>query len=52
MLVADDQALIRTGLIALVNAVSGLEIAGEAADGEQAVALTAETHPDVVLTSC
>jgi DNA-binding NarL/FixJ family response regulator len=49
VLVADDQALIRTGLAALVNAAPGLEIAGEAADGEQAVALTARTRPDVVL---
>ncbi|MEV4357978.1 response regulator [Nonomuraea sp. NPDC004186] len=49
VLIADDQALIRAGLIALVNAAPGLEVAGEAADGEQAVTLTASARPDVVL---
>jgi DNA-binding NarL/FixJ family response regulator len=49
VLVADDQDLIRGGLVALFNAAPGLEIAGEAADGEQAVALAAETRPDIVL---
>ncbi|GAA2614986.1 response regulator [Paractinoplanes durhamensis] len=48
VLVADDQPLIRAGLVALFRA-AGLEVAGEAADGAQAVALTAETRPDVVL---
>jgi DNA-binding NarL/FixJ family response regulator len=49
VLVADDQDLIRAGLVALFNAAPGLEVAGEAADGEQAVALAADTRPDVVL---
>jgi DNA-binding NarL/FixJ family response regulator len=49
VLVADDQALIRAGLVALFNAAPGLEVVGEAADGEQAVALAAATDPDVVL---
>jgi DNA-binding NarL/FixJ family response regulator len=49
VLVADDQDLIRAGLVALFNAAPGLEVAGEAADGEQAVALAADTEPDVVL---
>jgi DNA-binding NarL/FixJ family response regulator len=49
VLVADDQALIRVGLVALLNAAPGLEVAGEAADGAEAVARTAETRPDVVL---
>jgi DNA-binding NarL/FixJ family response regulator len=49
VLVADDQELIRAGLVALFRAAPGLEIVGEAGDGAQAVALTAETRPDVVL---
>ncbi|GIF20319.1 DNA-binding NarL/FixJ family response regulator [Actinoplanes tereljensis] len=49
VLVADDQPLIRAGLVALFRAADGLEVAGEAADGAEAVALTAQTRPDVVL---
>jgi DNA-binding NarL/FixJ family response regulator len=49
VLVADDQALIRAGLIALCNAAPGLEVAGEAADGAQAVRMAAETRPDIIL---
>jgi DNA-binding NarL/FixJ family response regulator len=49
VLVADDQALIRAGLVALLTAAPGFEVVGEAADGEQAVALAAATAPDVVL---
>jgi DNA-binding NarL/FixJ family response regulator len=49
VLVCDDQALIRAGLAALFTAAPGFEVAGEAADGEQAVALAADTKPDVIL---
>ena len=49
VLVADDQALIWAGLVALFTAAPGLAVVGEAADGAQAVTLTAETAPDVVL---
>ena len=48
IVLADDQALIRGGLRALLEA-DGIEVAGEAADGEQAVAVVAATVPDVVL---
>ncbi|ALG09586.1 response regulator transcription factor [Kibdelosporangium phytohabitans] len=44
--VTDDQSFIRTGLVTLFTAAPGLEVVGEAADGEQAAALAA---PDVVL---
>ncbi|GGQ36076.1 response regulator [Streptosporangium pseudovulgare] len=49
VLVVDDQILIRAGLAALLRAAPGLEVAGEAADGEEAVRLAADTLPDIVL---
>ncbi|WP_432564789.1 response regulator [Kineococcus sp. SYSU DK003] len=49
VLVADDQTLVRAGLVALLRAAPGTEVAGEAADGQQAVELTAAVRPDVVL---
>ncbi len=45
----DDQSLIRAGLRALLAAEDGIEVVGEAADGEQAVARVARLRPDVVL---
>jgi DNA-binding NarL/FixJ family response regulator len=49
VLIADDQALIRAGLVALFTAAPGFEVVGEAADGGQAVAVAALTSPDVIL---
>ncbi len=49
VMVVDDQALIRAGLGALLRAAPGIEVVGEAADGEHAVALAASTRPDVIL---
>ncbi|GJF34741.1 hypothetical protein KNE206_74410 [Kitasatospora sp. NE20-6] len=49
VLVADDQVLIRAGLAAIIRATPGMEACGEAADGEEAVALAALTQPDVIL---
>jgi DNA-binding NarL/FixJ family response regulator len=49
VLVVDDQALIRGGLVALFTAAPGLEVVGEAADGAAAVAPAAATRPDVIL---
>ena len=46
---ADDQALVRAGLRALLSAEEGMEVVGEAADGEEAVALVRAQRPDVVL---
>jgi DNA-binding NarL/FixJ family response regulator len=49
VLVADDQALVRAGLRMLLEAQPGLEVAGEAVDGADAVAKVGELRPDVVL---
>jgi DNA-binding NarL/FixJ family response regulator len=49
VLVADDEALLRTAFAALIEAEADLRVAGEAADGKQAVELAARLSPDVVL---
>ncbi|HCA88331.1 MAG TPA: DNA-binding response regulator [Streptomyces sp.] len=49
VLLADDQLLVRAGFRALLNAQPDIEVAGEAADGEEALALIHELRPDVVL---
>lgn len=47
--VADDQDLVRAGIVAVVRAHDDMEIVGEAADGEQAVRGVLRSRPDVVL---
>lgn len=49
LLIADDQALVRSGLRMLVASADDMEIVGEAATGSAAVSLTSELLPDVVL---
>lgn len=49
VLLADDHAIVREGLKALINTQSGMEVVGEAADGLSTVNLTAELDPDVVV---
>jgi DNA-binding NarL/FixJ family response regulator len=46
---ADDHAVVREGLKALVNAQSDMEVVGEAADGRTACVRAAELRPDVVV---
>ncbi|HEY0537963.1 MAG TPA: response regulator transcription factor [Actinoallomurus sp.] len=46
---ADDQSLVRAGFRVLVNSAPDLEVVGEAANGQEVVALVRDTKPDVVL---
>jgi len=49
VVIADDQRVVRDGLAMLVGLIDGVEVAGTAADGVEAVELAARERPDVVL---
>ncbi|MFC9329332.1 response regulator [Kitasatospora sp. NPDC057015] len=49
VLVADDQTVVREGIVMLLGLLPGIEVVGAAADGEEAVRLVARHEPDVVL---
>lgn len=49
IVVADDHPVVRGGLVALLRTIPGLEVVGEAADGDEAVRAAAELAPDLVL---
>ena len=49
VIIVDDQAMVRAGFAALLSAQDGIEVVGEAPDGQEGVALCRRTHPDVVL---
>jgi DNA-binding NarL/FixJ family response regulator len=47
--VADDQAIVRDGLVTVLGLLPDVEVVGQAADGAEAVALAVAEHPDVLL---
>ena len=49
VVVADDQTVVREGIVMLLGLLPGIEVVGAAGDGDQAVQLVAELGPDVVL---
>jgi DNA-binding NarL/FixJ family response regulator len=49
LVIADDQASVREGLVLLLGGLPGIEVVGAAADGEQALKLVAEHKPDAIL---
>ncbi|AIG77486.1 Hypothetical protein AJAP_23165 [Amycolatopsis japonica] len=49
VLVCDDQMLVRTGLVTIIDAQPDLDVAGECGDGRTAVDLAARLRPDVVV---
>ena len=49
LLLCDDHAVVRAGLRALLASADGIEVVGEAGSGEEALAMAARLHPDVVL---
>ncbi|MDO0937179.1 response regulator transcription factor [Streptomyces sp. DG2A-72] len=49
VVVADDQTVVREGIVMLLGLLPGIEVVGAAGDGDEAVKLVAELAPDVVL---
>jgi DNA-binding NarL/FixJ family response regulator len=49
VLIADDQKIVREGLVALISLLPGITVVGAASDGDDAVRQAAELQPDIVL---
>lgn len=49
VVVCDDQDLVRSGFVTIIDAQPDLQVVGEASDGHRAVQLVAQEHPDVVV---
>ncbi|MDQ6920758.1 MAG: response regulator transcription factor, partial [Candidatus Dormibacteraeota bacterium] len=49
VLLADDQALVRSGFRMLLDAAPAVEVVGEAGDGAQALSLARRLRPDIVM---
>ena len=49
LVVADDQTLVRRGIRSLLELVDGMAVVGEAADGDECIAMVRSVRPDVVL---
>jgi DNA-binding NarL/FixJ family response regulator len=49
VLVADDQRVVREGLVMVLGLLDDVEVVGTASDGAEAIAMAADLHPDIVL---
>jgi DNA-binding NarL/FixJ family response regulator len=49
VVIADDQSAVREGLVLLLGTLPGITVAGQVADGDAAIDLVADLHPQVVL---
>ena len=49
LLIADDHAIVRSSLRVVISTYEDIAVIGEAANGQEAVALCAQMHPDLVL---
>jgi DNA-binding NarL/FixJ family response regulator len=49
VVVADDQATVRDGLVVLLGLADGIEVVGSAANGREALSVVEQTHPDAIL---
>lgn len=49
VIVVDDQAIVRDGLVTVLSLLPDVDVVGEGANGEEAVSMVARHHPDVVL---
>jgi len=49
ILVADDESVVRDGVVAILSFASDMKVVGDAEDGEQAIELARQTKPDVIL---
>ncbi len=49
VLIADDQDLVRSGMSLILQSYEGIDVVGEARDGDQAIELADRLHPDVIL---
>lgn len=50
VIVIDEHAVVRAGVSAIIGSVSDMEVAGQAADGAQALELFRRLRPDIVIT--
>jgi DNA-binding NarL/FixJ family response regulator len=50
VIVADDHQMVRSGITALLSAIAGVEVIGQAADGQQLIDFVGQLQPDVVMT--
>lgn len=50
VVVADDHQMVRSGITALLSAIAGVEVIGQAADGQQLIDFVERLQPDVVMT--